>query len=83
MLTGKRAFEGTSPASVIGAIMERPAPLVAAVAPTGLNRALQRCLAKDPEARWQSVRDLKAELEWIANAPMAATPVAATQGNPV
>ncbi len=66
MLTGKRAFEGTSAASVIAAIMERPAPSIAAIAPPALNRALQRCLNKDREDRWQNARDLKAELEWIA-----------------
>ena len=32
-----------------------------------LDRLLQRCLAKDPDDRWQSARDLKAELEWIAS----------------
>ncbi len=69
MLTGKRAFEGPSPASVIAGIMERPAPSIGAVAPPALERLLQRCLAKDPEERWQSARDLKAELEWIAAAP--------------
>ncbi len=67
MLTGKRAFEGSSPASVIAAIMERPAPSIADVAPPALDRLLQRCLAKDPDDRWQSARDLKAELEWIAS----------------
>jgi Tol biopolymer transport system component/predicted Ser/Thr protein kinase len=69
MLTGKRAFEGTSPASVIAAIMERPAPSLADVAPPALDRLVQRCLKKDPDDRWQSARDLKAELEWIASAP--------------
>jgi serine/threonine protein kinase len=54
MLTGKRAFEGSSPASVIAAIMERPAPSVADVAPPAVDRVLQRCLAKDPDDRWQS-----------------------------
>ncbi len=68
MLTGKRAFEGSSPASVIAAIMERPAPSIATIAPPALDRLLQRCLAKDPDDRWQSARDLKAELEWIASA---------------
>jgi predicted Ser/Thr protein kinase len=66
ILTGKRAFEGSSPASVIGAILEREAPSVADVAPQALDRTLRRCLQKDPENRWQSARDLKAELEWIA-----------------
>ena len=66
MLTGKRAFEGSSPASVIGAILERETPSVADVAPQALDRTLRRCLEKDPANRWQSARDLKAELEWIA-----------------
>jgi Tol biopolymer transport system component len=69
MLTGKRAFDGASPATVIAAIMERPAPSIADVAPPALDRVLKRCLEKDPENRWQSARDLKAELEWIAQAP--------------
>jgi serine/threonine protein kinase len=66
MLTGKRAFEGSSPASVIAAIMERPAPSVTDVAPPALDRVLKICLAKDPDERWQTARDLKRELEWIA-----------------
>ena len=69
LLTGKRAFEGSSPASVIAAIMERPAPSIAELAPPALDRALRKCLEKDPDHRWQSVRDLKSELEWIANGP--------------
>jgi len=66
MLTGKRPFDGSSPASVIAAILERPAPSIADVAPTALDRTLRRCLEKEPERRWQSAADLKAELEWIA-----------------
>src|SRR5262249_60692174 len=73
MLTGKRAFDGPSAASVIAAILERPAPSISAIAPAALDRVLQRCLKKDPEDRWQSVRDLKAELEGIASAPAEAT----------
>ena len=69
MLTGKRAFDGSSPASVIAAIMERPAPSIANVAPPALDWVLKRCLEKDPENRWQTARDLKAELERIASAP--------------
>jgi serine/threonine-protein kinase len=72
MLTGKRAFEGASAASVIAAIMERPAPSVSKVAPPALNRVLKKCLAKDPNERWQTARDLKDELEWIASAPAEA-----------
>jgi eukaryotic-like serine/threonine-protein kinase len=74
LLTGKRAFEGSSPASVIAAIMERPAPSIAEVAPPALDRVLRTCLSKDPDDRWQSVRDLKRELEWIAAAPAPDAP---------
>jgi len=38
MLTGKRAFDGSSPASVIAAILERPAPSIGGVAPPALDR---------------------------------------------
>src|SRR6202051_1205644 len=78
MLTGKRAFEGSSPASVIAAIMERPAPSIADVAPPALDRLLKICLAKDPDERWQTVRDLKRELEWITIGPESGSAAPAT-----
>jgi Tol biopolymer transport system component/predicted Ser/Thr protein kinase len=62
MLTGKRAFEGQSAASVIAAVMERePAPLTSA---PPLERVVRRALAKDPDQRFQTARDLKASLTW-------------------
>ena len=69
MLTGKRAFEGSSPASVIAAIMERPAPSISDIAPPVLDRVLARCLQKDREERWQSARDIKAALDLISLEP--------------
>src|ERR1700674_3511926 len=75
ILTGRRAFEGSSPASVIAAIMERPAPSIVDVAPPALDRVLRKCLAKDPDNRWQSARDLKDELEWIAESSGGANTV--------
>jgi hypothetical protein len=77
MLTGKRAFEGTSTASVIAAILEREPPSVGGVAPPALDRILARCLVKDPEQRWQSARDLRATLD-LAMAPQTAAPVSRT-----
>ncbi len=70
MLTGRKAFEGTTPAALAGAILHTEPP---SVATPSLDRLIKRCLAKDPEARWQSARDLGAELEWIAesSAPKA------------
>ena len=80
MLTGKRAFDGSSPATVIAAIMERPAPSIGQVGPPALDRVLKRCLEKDPENRWQHARDLKTELEWIAQAPSEASGVPTAGG---
>src|ERR1700675_2095853 len=51
MLTGKRAFDGNSQASVIAAILERPVPSTSTVAPPALDRVLKRCLEKDQENR--------------------------------
>jgi serine/threonine protein kinase len=60
MLTGKRAFDGASSASVIAAILERePAPLEVA---RPLDRVVRRSLAKDPDQRFKTARDLKAAL---------------------
>jgi len=69
MATGKRAFEGKSTTSVIAAILERnPAPISAVrpMFPQALDSVVRTCLEKDPEERWQSVRDLRTNLKWIA-----------------
>ncbi len=72
ILSGRRAFEGHSPASIIGAILERePAPLD--VAPP-LERVLRRCLEKDPAERFQTAQDLKAALLWALDPPKAGSP---------
>ncbi len=76
MITGKRAFDGSSPASVIAAIMERPAPSIADAAPAALDRVLKTCMEKDPDERWQTARDLKRELEWISSASESGSSVA-------
>jgi serine/threonine protein kinase len=44
------------------------------MSPPVLDRVVRKCLAKDPEERWQSARDLKDELQWIAE-PAAETGV--------
>jgi serine/threonine-protein kinase len=67
LLTGKRAFEGKSAASVVAAILERePAPLEVA---RPLDRIVRRSLAKDPDQRFQTARDLKAALSWVLEQP--------------
>jgi Tol biopolymer transport system component len=84
MLTGKRAFEGKSQASLIAAILERDPPPVSTLQPMvskALDRVVRRCLEKDPELRWQTTIDLLDELKWASNTSGsvagAGTPVAA------
>jgi predicted Ser/Thr protein kinase len=86
MATGKKAFSGSSQASLISSIMkEDPAPIstVQPMTPPALDRVVRTCLAKDPEERWQSAGDLKSELKWIAEGSQAGVPapVAARRKN--
>lgn len=70
MLTGQRAFAGKSQLSVASAILEKePAPICSIKPPTPpvLDHAIRRCLAKDPEERWQTARDLAGELTWVSD----------------
>jgi eukaryotic-like serine/threonine-protein kinase len=69
MLTGKRAFEGKSQLSVASAILEKePEPIntTKPLTPPALDHAIRLCLAKPPEDRWQTARDLALDLNWIA-----------------
>ena len=64
MVTGQKAFQGKSYSSLVGAILSAdPAPMaVKLFTPVWLERLVRRCLAKDPEDRWQSMRDVVLEL---------------------
>lgn len=70
MATGRPAFSGKTIASLIAAILSvgpKPMTEVAPAMPSVLDRVVKRCLAKDPDDRWQSARDLLLlELKWIA-----------------
>jgi serine/threonine protein kinase len=74
MLTGKRAFSGSSAASVIAAILERPAPSILTIASPALDKVLQTMLAKDPDQRWQSARDLNLALSLAKDSQPASVP---------
>jgi eukaryotic-like serine/threonine-protein kinase len=68
MLTGKKAFEGKSHASLIAAILEKdPVPMneIQPMTPPMLDRIVRKCLEKDMDQRWQSAADLASELRWM------------------
>ena len=88
MLTGRTAFEGQTRAALLGAILKdaptRVSTLVPA-APPPLDRVIRTCLAKDPDDRYQTARDLLRDLKW-STSPDAAphvvvTPAAAAPGS--
>ncbi len=69
MATGRKAFAGSSQASLIGSIMHStPAPVssTAPMAPPALDRVIATCLAKDPKERWHTAHDVRLQLAWIA-----------------
>jgi Tol biopolymer transport system component len=69
MTTGRKAFAGPTQAGLIASILkEEPQPVstVLPALPPGLDRLLQNCLAKDPDKRRQSMRDVLVDLRWVA-----------------
>ena len=86
MTTGKKAFEGKSSASVMAKILESDPPPMSSLqpmAPTALDRVVKKCLAKDPDKRWQSASDLRDELKWIVEGGSSAGMPAAALAAPV
>ncbi len=85
MITGRKAFEGTSQASVISAILSSEPPAVAVLqplTPPALDRVIHNCLAKDRNDRWASAHDVRLQLDWIAGHPSAASVAAGVAQNP-
>jgi len=69
MLTGRKPFDGDSQAAIVAAILDRDPPPITIAQPNAsrrLVRVVETCLAKDPDSRWQSARDLVRELTWLA-----------------
>ena len=68
MATGKKAFEGSSQASLIAAIMgQEPRPMseLQPMTPPTLDHVVRRCMAKEPDGRWQAASDVMVELKWV------------------
>ena len=71
MTTGRPAFSGKTKASLIAAILSsdpKPITELAPMSPPALDHVVKTCLAKDPDDRWQTARDMKLQLKWIAAA---------------
>ena len=69
MVTGQKAFEGESQASLITSIMSSEPPALSAMqalSPLALDRTVIKCLKKDRDDRWQTAKDLGDELTWVA-----------------
>ena len=63
MLSGERAFEGRSTTDILTAVMrDDPRPLKTS---ESLGRVVARCLAKQPAQRFQTVSELRGELEKV------------------
>jgi Tol biopolymer transport system component/predicted Ser/Thr protein kinase len=75
MATGRRAFEGESQASLIASILTAQPPSLSSTRaarradglPEALDHIVDRCLAKNPGDRWQTARDLTAEIRWVVD----------------
>lgn len=68
MATGRRPFQGDTPVSTISAILKDSPPSVTELRrslPAHLGRVVRRCLAKDPDRRYQTALDLRNELQGL------------------
>ena len=76
MFTGRRAFEGKSQFSVLGAILDKEPERISTVLPNSpprLDETVWLCLAKNPEQRYACMHDVRIQLEALAEAdPLAA-----------
>jgi serine/threonine protein kinase/tetratricopeptide (TPR) repeat protein len=65
-VTGKKPFEGESVIKSLHMVIYEPAPLLADLnpsAPSELQRIVRRCLVKDRDARYQSIKEVAIELK--------------------
>ena len=67
-LTGRRAFDGESASAVRAAIVEHEPPRVSSLQPSvppAVDEIVRRCLAKNPDERWQTASDVLRELRRV------------------
>lgn len=71
MLTGRKPFTGDSVVSITYSIMNQDVIIPPGIPPQ-LERILRKCLAKDPNNRYQSVRELADDLRLYLNGDQSA-----------
>ncbi|MGI8989486.1 MAG: serine/threonine protein kinase [Bryobacteraceae bacterium] len=84
-ITGQRAFQGASPLSVLTSVLRddpRPVAAIAGSVPPELERIVNRCLRKDPDRRWHSMKDVQVALAEIKDESDAATVLTARPNRP-
>ena len=67
-VTGRKAFEGKDILDSLHNIVHAPTPQIKetnANAPNELQRIVRRCLAKDPDERYQTIKDVALELKEV------------------
>ena len=67
-ITGQKAFVGKDHIESLNKIIREPVPPLAAFnpeAPADLQRIVRRCLAKDPDQRYQNIKDIAIELKEV------------------
>ena len=74
MLTGRRPFEGATAIEVVSAIARAPVPELPQHVPSGLRAIVRRCLAKEPERRYQHAREVSSALDAVIQAPAPILP---------
>ncbi len=70
-VTGRRAFEGADAIDTLNKVIREPAPTINSTDPAAagdLQRIVRRCLAKDPDERYQSIKDVAIELRDLRRA---------------
>ncbi|HVE66267.1 MAG TPA: protein kinase [Thermoanaerobaculia bacterium] len=85
MATGNKAHAGATQASLISSILrDDPVPIsqVQPMTPRALDRVVKVCLAKDPDDRWQSARDVGMQLSAVGEQALEPTSAAIVSRRP-
>jgi serine/threonine-protein kinase len=76
-ITRNKAFTGSDTIETLNKIIREPPPPLAsfnANAPADLQRIVRRCLAKDPDERYQNIKDVAIELKEVRRGTEALDP---------